>query len=521
MNRLIWHLRSLSFLQSAAVRMLFESPSAFLNNAQEKLRQKGIFPASLTIKFPGVKSSCVDTLIYQGELSRALNSLEAQNGFSRIRLRAKRRKLVGQLKRMYSEPIAEKSKIGKRSEPGNAGSQVRALYFVNNSLPYTQSGYTLRTEKLLTALVKQGTKINAVTRLGYPLVIGGWPRRRTESIGGIEYVRIVPWYYRASERARFEQTVAAIVKESIERRIQVLHTTTDYQNGLIVAEAARRLGIPWVYEVRGQLESTWLSRFPEELQHRYSKSEFYSKTSQKELEIMKAADAVITLSEVSRQELHSRNVDIEKIFVVPNAIDQYEVVTRYDKTSLRSELGIPAKPGDIMFGTVSSIVDYEGLDTAVLSLKYLPDNYKLVIVGDGVARPAIEHLVNDESLQDRVYFAGRQSNDAIWRWYGLLDVFVVPRRDTQVCRVVTPIKTLMAQAMEIPVVCSDLAALREVATGAVFVVPEEPSDLAAGVKVALKNRDGVIEGKTSVAAKTWENNATIVERIYIDLLNND
>src|SRR5699024_2437224 len=157
MNKLIWHLRSLSFLQSAVVRMLFESPSAFLNNAQEKLRQKGIFPASLTIEFPGFRSSRVDTLIYQGELSRALDSLEAQNGFSRIRLRAKRRKLVGQLDRMYSAPIAGKSKHGKRSEPGNAGAQVRVLYFVNNSLPYTQSGYTLRTEKLLTALIKQGT----------------------------------------------------------------------------------------------------------------------------------------------------------------------------------------------------------------------------------------------------------------------------------------------------------------------------------------------------------------------------
>ena len=193
---------------------------------------------------------------------------------------------------------------------------VRSLYFVNNSLPYTQSGYTLRSHSLLKALQSNGNTAIAATRLGYPLVIGAWPRKTRDIIDEIEYVRCIPWLYPANGIKRNEATVKMIVEEAVKQNVQILHTTTDFKNGLAISAAARQLGLPWVYEVRGQLESTWLSKFEADEQERLKKSEFYNRTSRKELEVIQAADAVLVLSNVSKQEIISRGVEPEKILLL-------------------------------------------------------------------------------------------------------------------------------------------------------------------------------------------------------------
>lgn len=94
-------------------------------------------------------------------------------------------------------------------------------------------------------------------------------------------------------------------------------------------------------------------------------------------------------------------------------------------------------------------------------------------------------------------------------WYSALDVFVVPRKDLPVTRTVTPMKTLQAQAFGIPVVSSDLPALREVTRGAGFYVsPENPSELAKGISCALQERQKPLKELPS-----WRE----VAETYVDL----
>ncbi|MGP5729496.1 glycosyltransferase family 4 protein [Corynebacterium casei] len=492
--------------------MLAENPAALFNNAQEKLRQKGLLGNQRTFKLKGFDSATAKSLIEQGEPSGALNSFGKLHFTEKILFRAQKRKFLDQLS-LWDYPVPQGTLSNSTVDVRSPG-PIKALYFANNSVPFTHSGYTLRTQKLLKAMRLNGLSLTVATRLGYPLVIGSFPTNKTQSVDGLEYLRLVPWFYPANENKRVRTTAKLVAREARKRDIDILHTTTDYKNGLVIAEAAEQLGVPWVYEVRGQLESTWLSRFPSELQGKYRKSEYYVRTSRKETEVMSVADAVIVLSEVSKRELVGRGIEEKKIFVAPNAIDPSEVVTSFDREKLRSELGISVKPEDVLFGSVSSVVDYEGLDTAVLSLHQLPDHFKLLIVGDGTARPNIEELARNENLADRVLFAGRQPNAEAWKWYGALNVFVVPRRDTQVCRVVTPIKTLMAQAMAIPIVSSDLPALREIASGAIFVPPENPGELARGVLAACDDASERNEQKSAPAPQTWESNATIIEHSY-------
>ena len=225
---------------------------------------------------------------------------------------------------------------------------------------------------------------------------------------------------------------------------------------------------------------------------------------------MIAARAVVALSEVSRKQLIGRGVPAEKISVVPNAVDEAEIGRTFDQKAIRRELELDENARIV--GTVTAVVDYEGLDTLVAAVEHLPGDFLILIVGDGTARPGLEQLAQELGVAERVIFAGRQPSEDIWRWYAALDVFVMPRNDTKVTRTVTPIKPLTAMALDIPVVASDLPALREI-TGnkAKFVEAENPRALATAIRLNINPKQNGVEW---VAKHTWRQNGQRYKKIY-------
>src|SRR5699024_10334433 len=293
-------------------------------------------------------------------------------------------------------------------------------------------------------------------------------------------------------------------------------TTTDYKNAIVVSLAAQRLGIPWVYEARGELHKTWLAKVDLNDRRAAAESEFYLRAAEKELEAMQKSAAVLTLSDVAKQQFFDCEVPEEKMISVPNAISSSDIRRNIDKEVLRKELKLP---DGFLIGTVTSVVGYEGLDDLIKCVALLENTYCLV-VGDGVAKTELEKLVIKLNIQDRVIFAGKQESSTIWKWYGVLDAFIVPRKDEFVCRTVTPIKTLKAQALGVPVIASDLPALREV-TGnqALYVKPESPVELAKAVlklqSLPESNLNEMREmGIAWVSTRTWETNAKNLVELY-------
>ncbi len=483
-------LRLTTTLATAILGMVREDPHEFTRKVRERVRLANVpvISPALNRRAPKTaKLSAQHQLIKEGRLSDAVS----YRGPGRSDFLAKRtQETLDQL----VAPIEE----GIRHAGIASGRQPRVLFFLNNSVPHTHSGYTERTHNLLTALRDQGVSVHAVTRLGYPLLVGKLPHRPIELIDGIPYERLIPGKYSPSYKRRETETIRQLVDAARRFHPDILHTTTDYHNAIVVSRAAHILDIPWIYEVRGELESTWLSRFPEGKQAQAVTSEFYQLAHAQETQAMRKASAVISLSEVSKKEMIKRGVDAAKIHVVPNAVDEKLIGKKYDQDKIRKALGLPHTT---IIGTVTSVVGYEGLDDLIRATALLPD-VTCLIVGDGAARPELEKLTKDLHLTDRVIFAGRQPSATIWKWYAALDVFVVPRKDTPVTCIVTPIKALIAQALGKPVVASDLPALREV-TGnlATYSVPSSPQDLARALRLSAKVP---ISNQTDFAkSRTW------------------
>lgn len=354
----------------------------------------------------------------------------------------------------------------------------RMLYLLNNSLPHTQSGYTLRSQKIMQALTRQGVECEAVTRLNYPVSIGKVPESKTEQVEGIHYHRM----FGRSGVEKTDDSVDQLVTLAQAFKASFLQTTTDYKNAVIVSKAAKKLQVPWYYEVRGELESTWLSRISPDHQDEAEQSIYYRNARRMETAAMMRAAKVIVLSDVYKAELLRRGIPESKIHVVPNGVDIDEINS--EESAVPPE-AVGFENGDVVLGIVSALVDYEGVDDLIRALDLLPDRFKLLVVGEGVARPALEKLSRDLGLDQRVFFAGRVPGDEVTKWYRLIDIFVVPRKDEIVTRRVTPIKALQAQALKKRVVATDLPALREI-TGnlAVYARSNSPSDLARAIQEA-------------------------------------
>ena len=403
---------------------------------------------------------------------------------------------------------------------------ITVLHLLTNSLPHTQSGYAHRSHAVLRAQQGAGLRVTAATRLGYPVAVGKVMAKHTDTIDGVDYHRLLLTAPGATLEERLHQSVRRIIALADEVGADVVHATTNYANGVVARAAAREIGIPWAYEVRGLLEETWVASRPAgSEQDHAARSERYHLLRERETEIAGSADHVFTLSETLRNELVARGLDRDRISLVPNAVDAELLSGSLEPAHARRALGMP--DDGFWIGTVSSLVDYEGLDTllgAVAILRGRGLDARALIVGDGVSRGALEAEAHRLGIERATVFTGRVPRERALIYHQALDVFVVPRRDVRVCRLVTPLKPIEAMAFGRPVVASNLPALAEIVSQpeSGFVVKAgDAEELAASVlrlmeDPQLRHATGA-RGKAFASSRNWDSLGETYARTFAQM----
>ena len=404
---------------------------------------------------------------------------------------------------------------GATRRRGAAPVPGRVLHLLTNSLPVTRSGYTSRSHEILRAQRDAGLHPVAVTRSGFPAVAGQLAGTPVSHVDGIEYRRITPWTLPRATDQQAVREVELLAREVELLRPAVLHTTTHYVNALSVLALRELTGVPVVYEVRGFLEETWLSVHGAQ----GASSDRFTLWRERETESMRAADLVVTLGTAMKDEIVSRGIPAEKVLVAPNAVPEDVFSVLPGRAAVRAGLGVA--DDELLVGSVTSVVPYEGLDTAVdavarLGARGVPA--VLLVVGDGTARAALEQRAAAAGI--RAVFTGRVPAPRARAFREALDVFVVPRRDESVTRLVTPLKPVEAMAAGVPVVASDLAPLREIVsdeeTG--LVVAPQDADALADALGRLAG-DPTLRRTLGAAGKDWARDHrtwTSVARTYVD-----
>lgn len=404
------------------------------------------------------------------------------------------------------------------------GHHKQVLYFATNSLPHTGSGYAQRTHSIATSLLEAGWKALVATRIDYPANIGHVFAPNREKVGRIGYRRLFSFPAPTDMRGRLQQQTDELMRLVTEIQPSVLHTTTDFSNAVSVRAVAEAVGIPWVYEVRGQLADTWASTRPEFAQE----SERYRLFNAREAEAAKAADWVITLGEHMKRNLVAVGVPEGKVSVLPNGIGDKFLEEPISRLAARSELSLSADA--FYVGTVSSLVPYEGLDTvlrAVAQLAPAHPSLRVLIVGDGTERENLRRLAYDLGVSGICHFPGRVPREKTHLYHASLDAFVVPRKDLTVTRSVTPLKPVEALASGVPVLASDLPALQELirdGENGHLIKAGDVNAWASVISSMIDNPDEVEcmgrRGRDfALLTRTWSSNAQSLGDIYESLIN--
>lgn len=158
----------------------------------------------------------------------------------------------------------------------------------------------------------------------------------------------------------------------------------------------------------------------------------------------------------------SRSVEgapADRLAVVPHGLDVPD--HRTERAAIRAELGIPLD--ELVVGLVGRLTRQKGFDLALEAAASLVDeipSIRIVVIGDGPLRGALEGQAVSLGIEERVHFLGWQPNAA--RHMACLDVLLVPSRWEGFGLVV-----LEAMSQETLVVAAPVGAIPEILTDGV------------------------------------------------------
>ncbi|WP_344717385.1 glycosyltransferase [Brevibacterium daeguense] len=386
--------------------------------------------------------------------------------------------------------------------PGNAYDPTGPiLHMVGRVLPQTQTGYTLRTQYTAVAQAKKGLPVAVVGQSGITDFRGEEAAHYTHM--GIDY-------YLLPGDPRNEMLIDDWLRENIvhlgrlvmKLRPSILHAQSDFFNALITDAVGKKYGIPTAYESRGFWEESWLSRVIDSndwadeaarLFAMYGKPAAYELRKHAEEVSRLLPNHVFTLAEVMKSHILQAadgSLSETDVTIVPNAVDSGNFPVQGRDQALAAEIGIPE--GAVTIGYISSLVEYEGIDTLIdayhLARASVSQTTCLLLVGDGDYRSTLQEHVERRGVEN-VVFTGRVPHEDVLRYYGLIDIFVVPRKPSAVAHLVTPLKPFEAFSTGRAVVLSDVGALQEIAdqSGAVETFRAGSADSLAAKLIALIN----------------------------------
>lgn len=508
----------------------------FAENGQRDFEVALVEEALTLKKYPMTVRSAFWAYYKQGNIHKSREMLDWLEGYAQNHNDNKQLEFVKSKRQTYLFidtdyiqgliDVAQKSLVSDYTPIPN-----NVAYVLHNTLPYASGGYATRAHGLADAVKNTGYHITLVGRPGFPLDIRKELTNKdielTQHIDGLEYIfTLSPRRDETSVQDFIEKAANALIKQFLELRPSIVIAASNHLTGLPALIAARKLGIPFVYEVRGFWEITRISREPE-----FEHTEFYKILCDLEALVAKNAENVFTLTTPMLDELVSRGVEPNKITILPNSCDPKRFEPKNRDEILAAKLSIPSSVPVI--GYIGTFVQYEGLEHLAEACGLLKEKgveFRLLIVGNentagegqGPIAEAIQSMAHKYQFEDWLIMPGRVPHDEVEAYYSLIDIAPFPRKPQPVTEMVSPMKPLEAAAMKKAIVVSSVKALTDMITdgenGLVFE-KGNVDDLAMQLERLIQNTELMTElGEKArywvERERTWEKTS---ERLAITL----
>lgn len=241
------------------------------------------------------------------------------------------------------------------------------------------------------------------------------------------------------------------------------------------------------------------------------------------------ARKIICVSEAGRQQLIDRwQIDPIKIVVVPNGVDTNMFRPKNSASSVESLLGLSPN-GNPIIAFMGGFQPWHGLDHLVESyvmVRARQPNAKLLLVGDGPERPAIEEMVQRHGVEDGVIFTGQINQDEVSDLLSLADIAVLPYPQLPSELWFSPLKLYEYMAAGKAIVASNSGQIADMIDEGSTGCLVEPGDTKAFAEAilrlirypGLRRRLGKAARLKSLEEHTWDRRIRQIEQTYLSVL---
>jgi len=201
--------------------------------------------------------------------------------------------------------------------------------------------------------------------------------------------------------------------------------------------------------------------------------------------IFTKADIIQTISNYLGDFARSMGYERE-VVVVPNGVDTAHFGREYPEQELFAlKNSLQKEENDIYVITASRLVVKNAVDDIIKSLDFLPNNVKLLVLGQGYEEQNLKKLVLEKKLESRVKFLGFISHNDLPKYLKISDVFIRPSISEGFGN-----SFVEAMAAGIPVVATPVGGivdfLKNEETG-IFCEVRNPQSIALSIKKYLEN----------------------------------
>ncbi|OGD68639.1 hypothetical protein A2996_00040 [Candidatus Campbellbacteria bacterium RIFCSPLOWO2_01_FULL_34_15] len=174
-----------------------------------------------------------------------------------------------------------------------------------------------------------------------------------------------------------------------------------------------------------------------------------------------------------------------KVEIVPNAVDTKHFSQIYSESDLDElKKKLDKKEGDKFMITTSRLVLKNAVDDVIKSLKYLPENIKFVVLGEGPDKEDLMSLAKTEGVENRVKFLGLVSHKEMPKYLRISDIFIRPALSEGFGN-----SFVEAMACEIPVIATQEGGIADF----LFDAKRNPDKQATGWAVDKRSPEQIAE----------------------------
>ena len=235
---------------------------------------------------------------------------------------------------------------------------------------------------------------------------------------------VVAKQYKNRVAAFYSREIAKQIKEL---NLDIIHTQSEFSLGLFGKIISRKFDIPFIHTYHTMWEDYIHYIIPiKGTRNIYPKR--FARTFSKNF--VTKAECIITPSKKTEKYLKYKcKIKNKSIYVIPTGIDieplKKENINSDDLDNLKKSLNINKDDKVLLF--LGRVAEEKSIDVILNSMPNVfasVPNAKLLIVGDGPSKLALEELAKKLNIDDKVIFTGVAPRRDVPKYYNIADVFV-------------------------------------------------------------------------------------------------